>query len=245
MVDEKPPDPPVEQQVDSKPGDKGTDQQAGQAQPPATALDPLPPAPSGESEAERKQREREERRHRRETRLRVVEVIFAGAVALFAFVQARVSYWQWDIMSKTLEASERAWIVVKEAHTVKLEADKASVAEVVLANVGQTPAKDFTAISGSRVMPKGARFEPVYGKLDTPPSHGVLGPGHPQPVRVPLGAYTPEIVASIKAGQLVLYTYGRVTYADLIKPDRWATFCNEWEPDTGDWNVCETYNESP
>jgi hypothetical protein len=74
-------------------------------------------APNGSTESEHAKRTRAEKR---DARLRWLEVCFAGAVALFALVQAGVSYRQWDVMSSgltlTRESNETARQVAEAAH---------------------------------------------------------------------------------------------------------------------------------
>jgi len=176
---------------------------------------------------------------------RRLTLIFEFVIAFATLVYACVAMRQLSIMRTTLEVSERAWIVLKEVHSFNLEPDKESFVEVIMENVGHTPATSVVVLTGSQMMRKLDRFEPTYGKLTERPSRGVIGPGHPQVLHVPVRALAKELVDASKAGDLVLYVFGHMQYGDLTNPGRDATFCVYWVPKTTDFNVCETYNDSP
>lgn len=77
----------------------------------------------------------------REPAPRRLEIVFAGAVAVFTAVSVGVSYLQWSAMREALEMDRRAWVFpVGDLEIVAFKGDLPATTRVAFVNGGPTPA---------------------------------------------------------------------------------------------------------
>jgi hypothetical protein len=201
--------------------------------------------PGGPDREEEREREERARREARDTRLRVLEVVFAGAVAFFALVQAGVSYWQWDVMKKGLaqtrdsnaltqkanrltqrsnnlarqqmEAGQRATIVPKRAGLSSIVLGKPFDLGIELANYGNGVAIDVTTQVQIRLERRDGT--PIEGPGLVPSTgSAVMGPGVPHVVNYREVEFSPETWGLIRQNELRVFVQSFTQYRDQIGP---------------------------
>jgi hypothetical protein len=191
----------------------------------------------GETESERQERKR---REARETRWRRMEVFFAGAVALFALVQAFVSYWQWDVMSEaniSARATTRASFALTAARFVQGPTPAVPSVEVPheffleFSNVGGSYAR------AARVKAETASMWRTQGKprwgCERKEQPLVFNPWHAGDAVAPSGVLSfkqrlvlPCDVGMIPWGGCMFLLRGVVEYVDIYGEGRADRFCS-------------------
>jgi hypothetical protein len=196
-------------------------------------------------------------------RLRRLEVLFAGAVALFAVVQALVSTRQWWVMREanriareSMENDTRAWLTVGDDFTMPcLTCEGTGYIGFHWENSGHRPAVQVRSrarvVVVVRTPPDATKSVP---ELRLPPAYppkvfeavGVIAPGQKSfNVKVPFeDPIPPAMVDLIRRKLAGLYVYGFAKYRDGFRARRITTFCMRYEPlpDGQRFTFCPYYN---
>ena len=157
----------------------------------------------------------------------LLNAIFAGATALFAFIMCGIVWHQ----IKTTKNLERAWIVVESIAFGPLWKEKQHF-RPILKNVGRSIARiQKISLGGSR--PRQSNEE-----LKSPPTYEgwsdldfALSPQGKLPLlSIPDIPLNRENADSVKRGFLRLYVYGLIEYRDFSGKKRETAFCFKFYP---------------
>lgn len=150
------------------------------------------------------------------------------------------------IAAASMEASSRAWVVLKE---VRCPLDDDSCPPVipnkaldpvrlVFENVGHSPATNVSGV-GTSIVAVDLRTALRHQKQRySRSSRTNIGPGHEQPFPIPLSRYSDAQVEAIKTGTRKLFIFGHLTYEDVLSKERLTEFCLFYKLDTNDWVNC-------
>lgn len=144
-----------------------------------------------------------------------------------------------------MRLDQRAWVGMQSIQIAK-ELNKPIVIRVNVANTGKTPAFKYRGQITAEVVPKGQRSIPKYSRTETYNPIDVLIPGEPSGLT--LGSKSPPLdqtaINAIDQGMLEVYVYGRLCYEDAFKQPHWTRFCSRYRPEYGDFEGCDSYNET-
>lgn len=183
---------------------------------------------------------------------------FAGAIALFALVQACVSYWQWDAMDRQLHVARdqlhlgvRPQLVILDVNRVTLEPNVVTEASVAIANVGAGPALNVHSdmqwlVSSEDSFEEALDASTVVANPDSGREQGYAIIGNRDDASVlssrPLGPWSADIVERLKSGSLNLWLWGSVNYECALGDRHSLGFCELWNPKEGNWSIGGTCN---
>jgi len=160
-----------------------------------------------------------------------------GAVAAASWY-GWVAYHQWQTQIDAMKIDQRAWISVPSPVSYPLDGPFIPVS-TQMTNTGKTPARIIEGDVIATVLNKGDDFS-----FDFSPGHphkrlypvGVIFPGAPIPINLPLDKYGPKGPTTIvpddafrqdlKNGKRFIVFYGRITYFDVFGAQHWTQFCS-------------------
>lgn len=163
-------------------------------------------------------------------------MLFTGAVAVYARMQARELREQRNEMQEQLELDQRAWVSVKGIELVKAQPGDSGRVRVHFTNSGKTPATQVR----TSCMVQLAANERALWKSSLGDNPTVIAPGGDVFCSVTLKASTnPATLKALKAGALQQYVYGVVSYRDIFGKDHWISYCQQRVfADPSDWVYC-------
>ena len=165
------------------------------------------------------------------SKLNVITAIAAGAAIVYAFI----TFMQFRDAHRNFTVTERAWI----KPTIRfggLEEGKAVGSDVVLDNVGKTPAFDITVQAVTKQVPADDSPSFEYETEHVNETTGMIFEGArtdiPAFIRDPSApGLTPRNLSHdeytrLVAGDVYLVTYLEVTYRDIFGVEHWLHFCS-------------------
>jgi len=203
-------------------------------------------------------------------RLDLLSLVFNGILSLVTIFLGVIAYWQlkatqtatttseealrvsretYLLNQHTLQISERAWVLPKDASIRgPIELGGLPVAKVTFTNTGHSPAlrvkiRHRIAISRSAGVPEMA--------MPIPPLKGAESIA----VIAPEGIFASEIavdtrlddaqVSQLNSKEWVITTYGLVTYLDVFDKQHETSFCLMWRNTRGGaMSPCDKWNEA-
>lgn len=168
---------------------------------------------------------------------------FQVAITVATVVNVGVAALQWWTMRNTLEAGQRAWLLVKDVLPNDLSSNETPV-QLLIENVGKGPAVNIRMRTMVAVGTRDLPIPPPEEGGTSLPSVSVIGPGHTHSIVAHLSKTLPEHLADAKAGRARLYVYGRIEYLDEFKRERRTLFCILYRRETpGRFGFCPKWNE--
>jgi hypothetical protein len=201
----------------------------------------------------------------------VVSLIISFLIAVVAFltfcaicVQAGIYLFQLKEMKKSTDAAtraansaeaglklardhahldQRAWVATTGIHG-KPEPDRPYILIIGVKNSGKTFAKKVTIRCHMRAVPKGK--EPNFNEIPTmePQSVALLPPNGEYASVSGDTKLSPELIDKIKAGDVVVFAFGEITYIDIFKCLHWTKFCSILDPVNWSYTVYKTHNDA-
>jgi hypothetical protein len=153
----------------------------------------------------------------------------------------------------SMRIEQRAWIKIEYTSTF-MEENKPLVVDLLIKNVGKTPAKRIEAIFKVKIVKKdespdldlnGMTFRAFSGILNqdgTIPGHIPMGEEKADLPNPPL--LTKNEIAAFQAGEVYFVVFGYVKYFDVYNISHWIDFCNWKTGRPGDYSSmkCVKYN---
>jgi hypothetical protein len=143
----------------------------------------------------------------------------------------------WRDSHNNFAVDERAWISVPIPTNFPLNGTAIPVA-TQLVNTGKTPARIVEADVVATVLNKGEELALGNFSVGHPHNHvyaGVIFPGAPVPITIPVVHYGPQAAEAIvpddtlrqdiASGNRSIVLYGRITYYDVFGVQHWTQFC--------------------
>jgi hypothetical protein len=134
------------------------------------------------------------------------------------------------------QLDQRAWVAVTSITTKQPEIGQPYKPVIVVKNSGKTFAKKMRFAGSWRLMPKGTY--PDFAEEDRTLREGADGSGFilapnsehnlTDVARTPLSE---EEGSGYKSGDLQMFVYGKITYADVFGCEHWTTFCAVLTPE--------------
>ena len=152
---------------------------------------------------------------------------------------------------------QRAWVDITDISGFP-EAGKPFIVTIQVNNVGKTFAKnlkgspiidprpigevpDFAAKVAEVEEKNKGRSDVVVSSALLPPNGRVTGT-----IKASDGNISQQAFDNVKANQIRIFLYGRVTYEDIFNSKHWTTYCSVLLPRTTggwDWAVYERFND--
>jgi len=150
------------------------------------------------------------------------------------------------VSRESLEATQRAWIVLRGLDKpLNLSTDR-QVISFDLENVGRSPAMQVVSRNGWSVLPIEITLphDPLASvKLSHIPYITVIGPGQTQRGELPPIQLQQQDIVGLQSGSKVFYAYAGVEYRDQFQISRLLRFCLFFDPKLGRWLRCTHYQE--
>lgn len=142
---------------------------------------------------------------------------------------------------------QRAWIVCTQVLGVAEENKSLSV-EMVLKNVGKTPAKNLKIVAGWQwsAVQAGLDFSDVDNETDPTGSAAVIAPGAEYSAWTPVmnqKPFTSDDIGQIRSQGMTLFVYGKITYDDVLGCSHWSTFCYRLAPNCKTFVIDQRHND--
>lgn len=166
-----------------------------------------------------------------------------------------VAYFQWQAMKKQTQLAERAWVFNKELATTKFEGGihgrcikkgEKSTFEVILKNIGKTPAHVTNVRTYLRIIKTGEK--PVLDKeaiISSTKNPFIMFPETTRTTGDNLTEiFTKERFEAIESRQATLYILGVISYKDIFGQLHWTEFCESLDPNLSSFSPCPFYNET-
>jgi len=189
----------------------------------------------GQAQANRDESSSDNRKNRRVAWVAVVVAfIYALVAALQWFEFRRSNELTRQALNETRRSNEltlRAWVVFKSSDgPVNIGKEIKNRARLNFENVGKLPANNISVQKGHEVLSKGTDFPELWDYTSTPSeAAGALGPGHRLVTDFDFALSVGQL-ASINAGESVLYLHGEIRYDDGFRAIRSTTFCGFYDP---------------
>ena len=143
------------------------------------------------------------------------------------------------------QLDQRAWLGYLETTDISVKANEKTRIKQWFINTGKTPAIKIHGRSSSVALLRDKPFGPVYRETDKAPSASILMPN--QRIFFDSTAETLNNQRGIDllvSGDLVMYFFGELCYADIFKLPHYVSFCTFLNRDLTTVSNCQTYNET-
>lgn len=195
----------------------------------------------------------ETKHEKRITADRTIELFFAGAIVVFTFCLAWVSWGQWTVMQGQLDEirlAQRAWVGPKQMKMVTFDVNKPITVQIVFSNSGKTPGRNFaprTFIHVSQGLMNEADMTDIKKRFPSPPpATAVLFPNFEQTSTISTSnVLTEEIIALIKQQKLFVHVFGYASYRDIFDKEHLTKFCGFYKlGEKAGLTLCKEHNEA-
>jgi hypothetical protein len=161
----------------------------------------------------------------------MAKIALEAAAFLLALVVAGIYYCQLDTMQHAMKIDQRAWVGFGQIEKVTLEDGKPFVLYIPVKNLGKTPAKSaavgITPAVGGLKLDRPNAEESVEHEMGAPVA--LLLPNETEELHIDIR--NPPEVAKIKSGEMTIFIFGKVIYADVFGFQHWTRYCYQSLPD--------------
>jgi hypothetical protein len=159
---------------------------------------------------------------------------------------AIVTYCQWRDAGNNFRIDQRAWIGATSIGPIPAVGKPLTVT-IMFRNTGKTPAIKVSPYYNYQFVKKGAKF-----RFDVKRTYGneLVAPNADAPGTISLAdgriAWSQTDDLRARAGDIGLYFFGQIWYADIFKREHWLRFCYLVEPigNTYIYISCNEYNDT-
>jgi len=139
---------------------------------------------------------------------------------------------------------QRAWLAPVSG-TITLDKKHPMRIDVIVQNIGKTPALDVNSILDWRDIPAGGPLDLTYSPMVKHLGHGTLYPNSKQGVFASsLQIPTESELEAFRAGKRIFYFFGSVDYKDVFGRIHTSQFCNIINIDLSTVRSCDEHNEA-
>ena len=169
-------------------------------------------------------------------------VTITGVYAVSAWLQWDALREANDLTQKSIETDARAWMIGVSVTGFSIVPGQEKTLTMASTNVGKGPAMDV-----EQMLVWELREERLPGNAPrqlpkSQYSRGVVGPGNGFTTTFTMPAFTPEQVAKVKSRDSFIYVRGWTDYRDQFRTEHHLVFCWFYEPDRGEFVLCENNN---
>lgn len=152
---------------------------------------------------------------------RVFKIVeFVGIFAALAGIY--VLWKQYDVMQKSFQIDERAWVAANKGAINNFGVNDNSVAfEIFFKNTGKSPAMNVVTVMGATIE---SNSIPRKDERPNGQAGGLLAPDAEMSITTAEHPFDNRGIEAIKSG-LPYFIYGTVWYDDIFGNQHWSQFC--------------------
>lgn len=178
-------------------------------------------------------------------------VIIMIATTIYAFI----SFGQWRAMREQISRDQRAWVFNKDIATDKfgkgehgrcIKEGEKSTFEVILKNIGKTPAHVTNVKTYLRIIKTGEKPDLAKDAIISSTKNPFIM--FPETTRTTgdnlTEIFTKERLEAIESRQVTLYILGVISYKDIFGQLHWTEFCESLDSNLSSFSTCPFYNET-
>jgi len=155
-----------------------------------------------------------------------------------------------DETIKSFQLDQRAWVGPVGGGVVGgLKEGTPAIFDILIKNVGKTPALKYTPRIGLQTDPFNVKFKPRYrtdlAATRRKTSEAVIQPNGETRLNIRSNGPIPkQTIDEIRDQTIYYYVFGELLYRDVFKRPHYTRFCALVLPDLHNIGSCDTYNET-